>query len=41
MNIIWGIILTIVSSLAWLGQVIAAFWPETAVTPILTEVRDE
>lgn len=37
MNIIWGITLTLISSLGWLGQVITAFWPETAVTLNLTE----
>lgn len=37
MNIIWGIFLTVIASLGWLGQVITAFWPETAVTLNLTE----
>ncbi len=37
MNIIWGIILTTLSLLGWLGQVITAFWPETAVSLSLTE----
>ncbi|MCP4356411.1 MAG: hypothetical protein GY796_00115 [Chloroflexi bacterium] len=37
MNIIWGIILTVISALGWLGQVITTFWPETAVTLSLTE----
>ena len=37
MNIIWGIILTIIASLGWLGQVITAFWPETAVSLSFTE----
>ena len=30
MNIIWSIILTILSSIGYFGQVIAAFWPDTA-----------
>ena len=37
MNIIWGIILTIISGLGWLGQAMTTFWPETAVTLNLTE----
>jgi hypothetical protein len=41
MNIIWGIILTIISSLGWLGQAITAFWPETAVTLNLTEPKTD
>ena len=39
MNIIWGIILTIISALGWLGQVITTFRPETAVTLNLTEPK--
>jgi len=39
MNIIWGIILTTLSSLGWLGQVITAFWPKTAVSLSLTEPK--
>ena len=31
MNVIWGIILTILSSIAYFGQMITAFWPTTAV----------
>jgi len=30
MNAIWGIILTILSSIAYFGQMITAFWPTTA-----------
>ena len=37
MNIIWGIILTIISSLGYFGQAITAFWPETATKLGLTE----
>ena len=39
MNIIWGIILLLVSGLAYFGQVIATFWPETAVKLSLTEAK--
>ena len=39
MNIVWGIILTIISALGWLGQLITTFWPETAVKLTLTEPR--
>ncbi len=41
MNIIWGIILTIISALGWLGQLITTFWPETAVTLNLTEPKTD
>ena len=37
MTIIWGIILTIVSSIAYFGQLITAFWPENAVKWGLSE----
>ncbi len=37
MHIIWGIILTIISSIAYFGQLGAAFWPEIAVKWGLTE----
>ena len=37
MNIVWGIILFIISSIAYFGQVISAFWPETAAKLGLTE----
>jgi hypothetical protein len=37
MNIIWGIILTIISSLGYFGQAITAFWPGTATKLGLTE----
>ena len=39
MNIIWGIILTILSSIGYFGQVISAFWPETAAKLGLTEAE--
>ncbi len=41
MNIIWGILLTIISALGWLGQVMTTFWPETAVKWGLTESETE
>ncbi len=41
MNIIWGIILTIISSIAYLGQLITAFWPKTAAKLGLTEPEGE
>ena len=31
MNILWGIIVLVISLIGWLGQAISAFWPETAV----------
>ncbi len=37
MNIVWGIILTIISSIGYFGQAITAFWPETATKLGLTE----
>jgi hypothetical protein len=37
MNIIWGVILIIFTLLAWLGQVITAFWPTVATKLGLTE----
>ena len=37
MNIIWGLILTTLTSIAYFGQVISAFWPETAAKLGLTE----
>jgi len=37
MYIIWGIILTALSSIAYFGQVITAFWPEVASKLELTE----
>jgi hypothetical protein len=37
MNIIWGVILFIISSIGYLGQAITAFWPTTATTLGLTE----
>ena len=45
MNIIWGplwgIILTILSSIAYFGQVISAFWPEAAAKLGLTEAEGD
>ena len=37
MNIIWGVILLIISSIGYFGQVITAFWPGTAARLGLTE----
>ena len=37
MNIIWGVILFIISALGYFGQVISAFWPETAARLGLAE----
>ncbi|MFC1879415.1 hypothetical protein ACFLZW_05835 [Chloroflexota bacterium] len=37
MNIIWGVILTIISSTGYFGQAITAFWPGTAAKLGLTE----
>jgi hypothetical protein len=31
MRIIWGILLTVISALGWVGQVITVFWPKTAM----------
>ena len=39
MNLIWGVILLIISSIAYFGQAISAFWPETAVKLGLTEAE--
>lgn len=41
MNMFWGIFLLIISSIAYFGQVVAAFWPETAVKLSLTEPKSE
>ena len=41
MNIIWGIILTILSSIGYFGQVLSAFWPETAAELGLTEAEGD
>lgn len=41
MNIIWGIILTLLSSIAYFGQVLSAFWPETAAKLGLTEAEGD
>ena len=37
MNIIWGVTLTILSSIAYFGQLVSAFWPKTGVKLGLTE----
>ena len=37
MHIIWGVILLILSSIGYFGQLISAFWPETAEKLGLTE----
>ena len=37
MNLIWGTILTVLSLIGYLGQVITAFWPDTAARLGLTE----
>jgi hypothetical protein len=37
MNIIWGVILFITSSIGYVGQAISAFWPATATKLGLTE----
>lgn len=39
MNILWGVILTILSSIGYFGQVISAFWPEAATKLGLTEAE--
>jgi len=39
MNIVWGVILFIISSIGYLGQVITAFWPEIATKLGLTEAE--
>jgi len=41
MNILWGVILTILSSIGYFGQVISAFWPETAARLGLTEPESD
>ena len=41
MNILWGLILTILSSIGYFGQVITAFWPDTAARLGLTEPESE
>ena len=41
MNTIWGIILTILSSIGYFGQVITAFWPEVATKLDLTEPESD
>lgn len=41
MNITWGIILTILSSIGYFGQVITAFWPDTAARLGLTEPESD
>jgi hypothetical protein len=41
MNIIWGIILTILTSIGYFGQVLSAFLPEAATKLGLTETESE
>ena len=41
MNIIWGVILTIVSSLGWIGQLISAINPRLAERMGLTEAETD
>ena len=41
MNTLWGIILTILSSIGYFGQVITLFWPDTAARMGLTEPESE
>lgn len=41
MNMLWGLILTILSSIGYFGQVITAFWPDTAARLGLTEPESE
>lgn len=41
MNIIWGLILTIISLLGWLGQTITTFWPKVAVKLSLSEPESD
>ena len=37
MNLIWGIVLTLISSVGYFGQLITTFWPRTATSLGLTE----
>ena len=37
MHLIWGVILTIISAIAYFGQLISTFWPATAEKLGLTE----
>lgn len=39
MNLVWAIIVLIFSLIAWLGQVVSAFWPKTAVKLGLIETE--
>ena len=41
MNIIWGVILTVVSSIGWIGQSISAINPRLAERLGLTEVKTD
>ena len=41
MNILWGIVLTTLSLIGYFGQVITAFWPDTAAKLGLTEPESE
>ena len=41
MNVLWGVVVTSLSLLAWGGQAIAWFWPATAVRWNLAEAEDD
>jgi hypothetical protein len=41
MNLIWGVILFLLSSFGYIGQVISAFWPDTAARLGLTEPESD
>jgi hypothetical protein len=41
MNIIWGIILIVISGFGYAGQVFSTFWPDRAMKLGLTEVEDD
>jgi hypothetical protein len=41
MNVIWGVILFIISAIGYVGQAISAFWPETAVKLSLMEAETD
>ena len=41
MSVIWGVILIIISSIGWLGQVVTALWPAMAIRLDLTESEGE
>lgn len=41
MNVLWGVVVTSLSLLAWGGQAITWFWPATAVRWNLAEAEDD